>query len=73
MFLLHNYTKISYEFIHFKTNLKNEISSDNFTKNATKNECYYIKEKLFNEIGEKITELNHKKHISLEVKMNLFK
>ena len=68
-----NYTKISHEFINFKTNLKTEISSDNFTKNATKNECYYIKEKLFNEIGDKITELNNRKNIGLEVKMNLFK
>ena len=51
-----NYSKIIHEFISFKTNINKEISNVNYTKNIYKNECYYIKEKLFNEIEEKITQ-----------------
>ena len=68
-----NYSKIIREFISFKTNINKEISNANYSKNITKNECFYIKEKLFNEIEEKITQLNNKKNTSQEVKMNIFK
>ena len=68
-----NYSKIIREFISFKTNINKEISNANYSKNITKNECFYIKEKLFNEIEEKITQINNKKNISQEVKMNIFK
>ena len=68
-----NYSKIIREFISFKTNINKEISNANYSKNITKNECFYIKEKLFNEIEEKIKQINNKKNISQEVKMNIFK
>ena len=68
-----NYSKIIREFISFKTNINKEISNVNYTKNIYKNECYYIKEKLFNEIEEKITQINNNKTISQEVKMNILK
>ena len=68
-----NYSKISHEFITFKTNINNEITNANYSKNNAKNECYYIKEKLFNEIENKISEISSKKHIKQESKIIIIK
>ena len=71
--MVDNYQKIFHEFIEFKTNLNKEISNINKFKSNINNECYIIKEKLFNDFEERISKVNSQKNIIKEKRKNIFK
>ena len=66
------YKNISHEFIRFKTSLLSEINNKKWNPN-TKNDCFCIKEKWFNEFEKQINKFNTNGNTKKDSKNNIIK